>query len=199
MQTLGDDIVLLALGREGRVRQPEYLRKIVSGSELVRLAAARRVAIVRKRIVVLDATSTGDPLLDAALVDIRTSRHAPRSVKWVARRRPHLIESYLARLSEVGVLRAERRSVLGLLSETKWFVVDTARAADARARLDAIVQSTGPVDASQTTFAGLVWAGYLHFWLYPGREGRPDRKRLRQIARRDHVARIVRAASKREP
>lgn len=68
MQTLGEDLVLLSIDlRSGRLSNASRLRFGLMGSELVRLAASRRVDITDGRIVVLDGGPTGDPELDAAL------------------------------------------------------------------------------------------------------------------------------------
>jgi len=55
----------------------------LSGSELVRLAALRRVDIEDGRIVVLDKAPTGDALLDGALVNMYRGWREP-----IARCRP---------------------------------------------------------------------------------------------------------------
>ena len=60
--------------------------------------------------------------------------------------------------------------------------MDEARAASLRARLDAIVHGTGPVDTEQAAFAGLASASGLGELLYRGWGNRPLRKRLDQIA-----------------
>jgi hypothetical protein len=65
---------------------------------------------------------------------------------------------------------------------TRWQVTDPARAADARARLDAIAQGTGQVDLGQAAFGGLAHAIGLAGRLYPGRDGRDRRERLELVA-----------------
>jgi hypothetical protein len=64
----------------------------------------------------------------------------------------------------------------------RWRITDVARAADARARLDAIVHASGPVDTWQAAYAGLASASGLGPVLYPGWDNRGLRKRLDQIA-----------------
>lgn len=61
--------------------------------------------------------------------------------------------------------------------------MNEARAASARARLDAIVHATGTVDTEQAAFAGLASASGLGGLLYRGWGNRPLRKRLDQIAK----------------
>ena len=196
MQSLGEDIVLLAVKPDGHLGAWDKLRFALAGSELVRLAAARRVEVVDKRIVLVESGAVEDPFLAAALADIRRSKRPPRATDWVTRHgRQRLVDEYLAHLTGVGAIRAERRKVLGLFTATRWYVVDIGRQADARARLDEIARGSGPVDSAQAAFGGLVHAVQLDAVLYPGREGKPARQRLKQVARRDVTAAAVRSAA----
>lgn len=191
MDELGDDLLLLAAGSDGRLAIPAKLRFGLAGSELVRLAAAGRVDIVRGRIVVRDTAPTGDPLLDAALASMDGSR-GPTAKAWVARHRPGLVGQYLTRAEAAGIIRADRRKALGFIPVTRWTVLDAARAARARARLaDAAAAAgagTGPVDPALAALAGLASAIDVTRVIYPGRAGAETRKRLRQAARRDQAA-----------
>jgi hypothetical protein len=68
---------------------------------------------------------------------------------------------------------------------TRWLVVDIARAAQARARLEAIATSDGTVGPDQAALAGLAAATDVARVVFPGLGGAPARKRLRQAARRE--------------
>lgn len=153
METLGEDLLLLAVRPDGKLGASAKLRFGLSGSELVRLAAARRVDIARGRIVILDAAPTGDDLLDAALQSMAGGWRQPTAKAWVARSRAGLVERYLDRLAAAGVVRAERRQVMGLFPGTRWVVVDTERQAQVRARLDAIASGSVSLDPAQAAFA----------------------------------------------
>lgn len=196
METLGEDIVLLAIKPDGHLAVWDKLRFALAGSELVRLAAARKVDVVDKRIVPVDSGPVGDPFLAAALADIRGSKRPPKATDWVTSRgRQRLVDEYLAQLTDAGVIRTERRRVLGLFTATRWYVVDRGRQAAARSRLDAIAHDGVPVDSAQVAFGGLVHAIQLDAVLYPGREGRPARKCLEELARRGATASAVRFAA----
>ncbi|MFC4034301.1 GPP34 family phosphoprotein [Streptomyces polygonati] len=195
METLGEDILLLAIRPNGTIGASAEMRFALSGSELVRLAGERRIEIVKDRIVVLDSAPTGDALLDAALLSIGSSRRPPRPKAWVARERKRLVETYLERLAAAGVVRAERRKALGLFPVTRWAVVDVGRLAGVSARLDGIARSSGPVGSAEAALGGLVHAIGLDALLYPGWDGRAARRRLKEIARRDRTAKAVRAAA----
>jgi hypothetical protein len=189
MDELGEDLLLLAVRTDGTLPIPEKLRFGLAGSELVRLAAAGRVDIVRGRIVVGDTAPTGDPLLDDALASMTGGlRGGPKASTWVARHRPGLVGRYLSRAEAAGTIRSERRKALGFIPVTRWTVADTARAARARARLETVAASTGPVDPEQAALGGLASAIGVTGHVFPGRAGGPARKRLREVAKRDRVS-----------
>lgn len=184
MDTLGEDLVLLSIRPDnGTIATKSRLGYGLRGSELVRLAASGRVGITGDRIVVLDGQPTGDEKLDAALASLARARRPPRPKTWVGHPESHIVDTYLARLAATGAIRPDRRTLLGFIPALRWRIADTARAADARARLDAIAHATGPVDTAQAAFAGLASASGLGPVLYPGMGHRHLRKRLERIAK----------------
>ncbi|HXS66440.1 MAG TPA: GPP34 family phosphoprotein [Streptosporangiaceae bacterium] len=88
-------------------------------------------------------------------------------------------DAYLDRLVKAGALRSESS---GRFGRKRWIVPQSARADQARDRLDAIAYSTGPVDLSQAAFGGLVHAIDLDRHLYPRRTDRNVRRRLAEIS-----------------
>jgi hypothetical protein len=189
MDELGVDLILLSARPDGRLLDPGNLCFGLSGSELVRLVAARRVDIVKGRIVVLDMASTGDPLLGEALVSMSGGRRGPTVKAWVARRRKGHVRRYQDRLAADGIIRADRRRFLGgFITVTRLTVTDTARAAQAKSRLEAVAASTGPVQPAQAALAGLATAIGAAGQVFPGWSGRAARDRLKQAAKGDLAA-----------
>jgi Golgi phosphoprotein 3 (GPP34) len=181
VDTLGDDLALLSIEPErGRIRTLPALNYGLMGSELVRLAAGERIDIVQNRIIVRDAAATGDAELDAALQSLASARQPPKA--WIGHPRAGISEAYLSRLAAAGVLNAEHGRTF-IARWIRWHIADPGRVAQARARLDAVALSSGPVDSAQEAYAGLAHAVGLGALLYPGRENRPIRQRLEQIAK----------------
>jgi Golgi phosphoprotein 3 GPP34 len=170
MDWLGDDLLLLAVRANGTLAVREKLRFGMAGAELVRLAACGRVDIQRGRIVILDITPTGDPLLDAALASMTGRKRPPTAKAWVARIRSGLVERHLDRLAAAGTVAARRSKALGFIPVTRWAVTDPPRQAQARARLDAIAGGAGEVDLAQAALAGLADAIGLAGLFYRGIE-----------------------------
>lgn len=193
METLGDDLVLLSILPNGVIGAAAKLQYGLSGSELVRLAALRRVGIEHGRIIVLDQAPTGDVLLDEALASMHGG---PTAKAWVARNRDELVRRYLERLATAGTIQLERRKALGFIPVNGWTVLDTARMAAARARLDAIAHGTGGADTSATVLAGLAAAIGLPPLIYPGLRGSAARRRVTREARgRRAATEMTQAAS----
>ena len=193
MDELGQDLLLIAVNPDGTLVLPVKLRYGLAGSELVRLAAARRVDIVRGRIVIRNAGRTSDPLLDDALASMTSGWREPTAKAWVKRVRPGLVEHYLARAEAAGTISPQRRKALGFIPVTRWVVTDAARAAQARARLEAAARG-GPLDPAQAALAGLASAIDVTRFVFPGRAGAAARKRLREAARREPAAAHATAA-----
>ena len=191
MRKLGEDIVLVALREDGKVSSSATLRFGVAGGELVELVVAGRVGVERGRLTVLDSTPTGDALLDAALASIAGARRAPQPKTWVAQSRAGHLQGYLRRMAELGIVREERVRVLGIFGSRRWPIQDPASISQARARLDAVALSEGPVSLTEAAFGGLVHAVGLDRALYRGSAGRPARARLQKIAKRDPASRAV--------
>jgi hypothetical protein len=183
MGTLGDDLVLLSVWQGGGVvRSPQETGVALMGAVLVRLAASGRIGIAQGRINVLNATPTGDAETDAALASLASAQHPPFAQAWCSRAGRARCDARLARLAAAGVVYPQRQTRLGFIRVTRWQIADQGKAADARGRLDAIAQGTGRVDLADAAYGGLAHATGLAARLYPGRDNRPLRQRLEQIA-----------------
>jgi hypothetical protein len=189
MESLGEDLLLLSI-RPGKARvgNADKIDFGLMGSELVRLAALGRVSVADERIVALDAAPTGDPELDAALTSLAEARRPPKATAWVGRPRRGIRDAYLARLARGGVIQMEPARFLGIPVKPLLRLTGSGRAGEARARLDAIALSSGPVDTTQAAYGGLAHATGLAGLLYRGRDGRQARQRLAEVAKGRHAA-----------
>ena len=201
LAALGEDLFLLSIRpRDGKLMTRGRIDSGLMASELIRLAAAGRAWIDEGRIVAPDRTATGDAELDAALLSLAGSAVPPRPETWVGLPRRGIRAAYAARLTSAGALRLESSRILGT---PRYEVIDASRAAAARSRLGAVVQSAGtpaagtptagspaagaPADLAPVALAGLARAIGLGDVLYPGREGRASRARMAQIARQQVI------------
>jgi len=184
MESLGEDLLLLSIRPDrGRIGNADKIDYGLMGAELVRLAALGRVEVADERIAVVDAAPTGDAELDAALKSLAEAGRPPKATAWVGKPRRGIRGAYLARLTQAGVIQMEPTRFLGIPTGSRLHLIDGARVADARARLDAIALSPGPVDVTQAAYGGLAYATGLASLLYRGRDGRQARKRLAEVAK----------------
>jgi hypothetical protein len=179
--SLGEDLLLLSIRPDqGRIATLHQIDYGLMGAELVRLAARARIDIAGNRIVVQDPAATGDAELDAALASITQARRPPRPRAWVGKPRHGIRDAYLARLVSAGAIAAGQQGIFG---RVRWQIAAPARVAEARARLDAIANSTGTVGTAEAAFGGLAHAVGLDRVLYPGFGGRQLRNRLTEVAK----------------
>jgi hypothetical protein len=191
VETLGEDLLLLAIRPNGTLAGREVLRFALAGSELVRLAARRKVDVVDGRIVMLNASPTGDDFLNSALGSIVALRKPPKAKAWVAAAKPVLVRVYLDRLVASGAIRVEESRALMVFRSTRWPVADVGRRGEVRERLVRIAGSSGTVELEDRAFAGLAHAVGLGGVVFPGRAGTGARRRLKEIARGDATSRVV--------
>jgi hypothetical protein len=177
LASLAEDLILLSTRPNNTLMNASRLTYALRGSELVRLAAAGRAGVDKGKIFLRDGAPTGDPALDAALADLARRRRPPSARDWVSYARPQIRDGYLRRMAAAGTLSAERG---GLFRGRRYKIADQARAAAARARLDAVASTDAPVDLGAAALAGLAVAAGLPAVLYPGWAGRTQRRRLEQ-------------------
>lgn len=88
------------------------------------------------RLKVLDATPTGDAILDERLAYV-ADKPGKRPKDQLGRLSKKLRDQVLARLAERGVLEADQNKVLGLFPVTRWPAKDARHEAEVRTALEA--------------------------------------------------------------
>lgn len=155
-----DLLLLLTDDRTGKLLvAPSQLDIALGGALLVELALAGRVAVAgdtgpvrRGRMIVVDTSTTADSFLDEALAELAARQGKdPKTVLRAlgAGLRPRLG----VRLAERGVLREERKNILGLFASNRWPSSDTAHEDSVRALLAEALRAGSTGDAH---VAGLV-------------------------------------------
>ena len=130
---LAEDLLLLLTDDDtGRLVAGSTADLALGGAQLVELAMLHRVDIDEKqRLVVLDASPTGDAVLDHALeVAQRRAGRKPASV--VGELGKKVRERLYERLTAAGILRAEHGKVLGIFPTTRWPTVSADHEAAVR-------------------------------------------------------------------
>jgi hypothetical protein len=176
----------------------------LGGALLVELTLAQRVDIagpddrVREgRLVVRDASPTGDALLDGALAEVgRKEGKKPQGVVGALGKgtRARLYE----RLVEQGVLRAEEGRILGIFPSHRWPAQDAGHEAVVRAGLGTSLRNGTATDARTGALVSLLRAlGVVHKTVDPESVGLSKRElnaSAKRIAEGDWAAKAVRSA-----
>jgi Golgi phosphoprotein 3 (GPP34) len=117
----------------------------LAGAQLVELSMAGRVDVDdRKRLVVLDASPTGDEVLDRALEAV-VGRQGKKPSAVMGQLRKKVREELYARLTSTGMLRAEEGTVLGIFPRKSWPAGSTEHEAALRRELTAaLVHGASP-------------------------------------------------------
>jgi hypothetical protein len=158
-------LLLLVDDRTGRfLVDSTRLDNVLAGAVLVELVTIERVGfppagggVKRGRMVVVDSTPPGDPVLDGALATVAARRPA-KPEQLIAKLRKRLRTTLLERLSAAGALHRSSRKVLGILPRTTWQPVGSSREKELRSRLqDALVADATP-DARTAAIVGLLAA-----------------------------------------
>src|SRR5215472_11844709 len=181
MERLADDLVLLSIDPEtGYLTTPQNIAFGLTGAELLQLAALGRIGIRADRIIVLDRRPTAAPELDTALSGIAEAKRPPRLNAWIARGRPGIISAYVDRLIAGGALEPQATR---FLRSVRFKIIDPARAASARHRLDAVALTSSQVDNAEAALGGLAHAILLDWFVYPGWANRAVRWRLEDVGK----------------
>lgn len=182
--TLGLDILLLNIDPNLRmVREWEYAGYAMQAADLIELTVAGRLTLTGrwvKWITIVDATPTGDPLLDTTLAALATSRKRLMPTDWMARQPGNPIDPGLAVLASQGALRVNSRRGTGRRTYTEVELLDAERQARVGARLDRYVAAGSAADVLDWAMAGLVHQCTL--WT-PGHFDRAAQRKFKEAAK----------------
>ena len=137
---IAEDVLLLAVDdATGKVSQwAMNLDSAWSGAVLIELAVAGRVRLDRDgrsaKVVVVDSTPTGDPVLDPSLQSL-VEKDPLRLESAIGRVGKGLRERLFTSLEGKGTLRRESGKVLGIFSTTRWPAEDSVHEAGVRQQI----------------------------------------------------------------
>jgi hypothetical protein len=163
---MAEDLLLLLVDdRTGRfLVDSTKLDNVLAGAVLVELVTIERVGfppagagVKRGRMVALDPTPPGDPVLAGALATIAASRPA-KPEQLIAKLRKRLRATLLERLTAAGALRPSTRRVLGIPWRTTWPSGDSSHKRELRARLEDVLVAGETPDGRTAALVSLLAA-----------------------------------------
>lgn len=195
--TLAEELLLLALDdAKGTVPMSasQTLGYGLAGATLMDLTLMGRLTSDGKNLVVVDATPTGDALLDQALATIAAAKRARDSKHWVRalgtgikRHREQLEE----RLAERGILRREEHRILGVIPSPRYPMDDPQPEMHSRERIRAAVLGDAPPDARTVTLISIAKACRLLDGLFTREERKATKRRVDEIIQGEALGKAV--------
>jgi hypothetical protein len=149
---LAEDLLLLVTDASGRLSAPAGPVDVaLGGANLMELTLMMKVGLSGQwdrgrpgRIIVYDASSAGDGVLDGAL-GILTARQGRKPGRVVRPLGKNLRRTLYERLVLAGLVRAEHRRVLGVFRAERWPVQDAGHPARVRQQMtQALVEQATP-------------------------------------------------------
>jgi hypothetical protein len=192
--TLTDDLTLVLLSPDtGRaVVDGTSLDRAIGGALLLDLATRERITAdgdgAKARLSAVDASPTGDAVLDMALARFDKPLRAQKAVERLARgtRTP-----VLERLAAQGLVRRERPRLLGVLPITTWTPGDAAK--ELRGRVAAVLLDEARPDHHLALLISLVHAVKAEHKIVDGSR-RQLRARAAEVAEGEWAGQAVRKA-----
>jgi hypothetical protein len=185
---LADELVLLAHNDEGAAELSSYSLNLgLAGAVLLDLALAGKFDVDGDgKIVVTDATPTGDPVLDASLSTVANDKKTRTPREWVAKLTAGKVhERVLDDMVAAGVFTREKDKVLWVFPRTRYRAAHGVRSpqeVDARQRLNAAVeQSPDPAPPRTAALAALVQAAGLSGKVFADRKGADVKRRIKEL------------------
>ncbi|MFI7063245.1 GPP34 family phosphoprotein [Kribbella sp. NPDC050124] len=150
--------------------------------------------VKRGRLKVLDATPTGDAILDERLAYV-ADKPGKRPKDQIGRLSKKLRDQVLARLAERGVLEADQDKVLGLFPVTRWPAKDARHEAEVRTALENVLKvGTTPDERTGALVAMLSALNVVPKIVTDAIDKRALKQRAKEIAESDWAADAVKKA-----
>lgn len=195
--TLAEELLLIALDDEtGSLINlpPFWLDTALAASILMELCLVGRLDTDPERVVVLDATPTGSPILDEVLALIVADRGTQPSGQWIRRvgtRGPELREQVIAGLVARGVLQSVEKRLLWVFKTRVYPPTSGLEEREVRSRLMTLLNNTEIPDAREALLIGLLSATGIMGRLLSESEAARLQPRIDQIARLEEISRSL--------
>ncbi|WP_141577792.1 GPP34 family phosphoprotein [Actinomadura sp. WMMA1423] len=193
--TLAEEVMLLSLDDEkGDAKEPSRVQWAVAGAMVVDLALAGRIDVEDERVHVRDPSPVGVPYLDAELADLAERGEAPKVKKVIEHARKTGVKGARQSLIDRGLVREEKKKVLGIFSVSRYPEADGAAERELRDRLEAVVEHGRSPDERTAALVALLHGARLRKLAFGGGDRRRTETRMKEIAEGQWVSPAVRRA-----
>lgn len=199
--TFTEEIVLLAL--DDKTGAPLALPVTalaygLAGAVLADLAVAGKIDTDESKLVLLDATPTGDTLLDPWLALIAADKKTHPVAHWLsvlADRKNEIEQPALDRLLSRGILKREDKKILWVIGLRRYPTIDGHERTEVRTRLGQLILGDDLPDPRDAILISLLRGCHLTDQIFAGPEFAARDQRLATLAKMDLVGREVAAAT----
>ena len=200
MLRFAEEVLLLLLqdtgGRFARVPDAS-LRYALGGAVLMDLALENRIDTDLRKLVLVDATPTGDALLDPSLAEVATAEGVHDARHWVERlaaRAGDIRSAALERLVERGILERSADRFLWVFRARRYPVVDGEAEREVKLRIFDVLFADNLPGPRDVVLICLADACGLFRALLSEEQLAAARPRLQQVRKMDLIGQAVAAA-----
>ncbi len=167
-----------------------YLNCGVAGAALMDLALRGRIDADLDGVFAVDATPTGDAMLDQALREIVAEPQRLGARDWIARlarHAPAMRRAALSTLCARGILQQSDYAFLWVLKERRYPVVEGQERPEAKKRILALLYNDDIPTPADVALTSLADASFVFERILTPKELERVKPRIRQIARMDLI------------
>ncbi|MFI0814724.1 GPP34 family phosphoprotein [Streptomyces sp. NPDC021098] len=191
--TLGEQLLLLSLDdASGTAKEPAKVALAISAASLVELALAGRIDVADGKVTAVDATPLGEPALDTALAAIAGKDKPGKAEDWINRLKTDAVARANTALIEKGLVREEKKKVLGLFPVRRYPEADGSVEAAVRERLGAVVLQGATPDVRTASLVALLHGAKLHRLAFPDDDARRVAAAMESVSQGQWSATAVR-------
>lgn len=166
----------------------------LAGAVLMDLALLNRIDTDRDRLILIDESSTGEPVLDFCLAAIAARQEGMKADDWVEELSRHgedLREMVLNRLLQRGILKREDKRFLWVFNTRVYPLIDNRETVEVKRRISNILFSNEIPDPRDTFLIALADGSDLLSRVFSPHEVDNRRERIKAIVRLDMLGQEV--------
>ncbi len=197
MLTFAEELILLALDDKKGTFLPMSLMSFESalaGAILMELALENKIDTDLDHLLLINGEKTGDPIYDEVLKMIQEHPKEENALFWVKEIRnrfSNLREVLTNRLVEKGIIREEKKKILGLFPQVRYPVVNDSEEVAIRQRIRQIVLSDEIPEPKDIVIISLIKSCGLTDQIFTSKELKKASERIYQISKMDLIGQSV--------
>ena len=196
MLRFAEEITLLLLDDDGRfARVPNWsLNYALAGGALMDLALEYRIDTDLEKLVLVDSTPLGDPLLDSVLADIAASGEEQNARYWIERtaaRGEAILQESLARLVTHGILESRDDRFMWVFRSRRYPAIDGKVEREVKLRIMEVLFSDEVPDPRDVVIISLAHACGIFTELLSSKELETAAPRIDQVRKLDLIGQAM--------